>query len=131
MTWEAGVTLLVVASILIALARNAAGPDVILMGAAGLLMTLNLASDKFPSPDAIAGGFGNEGLLTVGVLFVVAAGLTETGAMAMVTERVLGRPRSATDAQLRLMAPVIGFSAFLNNTPVVAMFIPVVNEWCR
>ncbi len=131
MTWEAGVTLLIVAAILISLARNAAGPDVILMGGAGLLMTLHLVSDRFPSPTDIAAGFGNEGLLTVGVLFVVAAGLTETGAMAMVTERILGRPRSVMDAQVRLMAPVMGFSAFLNNTPVVAMFIPVVNEWCR
>jgi len=29
------------------------------------------------------------------------------------------------------MLPVMGASAFLNNTPVVAMFIPVVNDWCR
>ena len=62
---------------------------------------------------------------------MVAAGLTETGAMAMVTERVLGRPKSDTDAQVRLMLPVTAFSAFLNNTPVVAMFIPVVSEWCK
>jgi di/tricarboxylate transporter len=35
------------------------------------------------------------------------------------------------DAQVRLMLPVVGVSAFLNNTPVVAMFIPVVNDWCK
>jgi Na+/H+ antiporter NhaD/arsenite permease-like protein len=29
------------------------------------------------------------------------------------------------------MVPVMGASAFLNNTPVVAMFIPIVREWCR
>jgi di/tricarboxylate transporter len=33
--------------------------------------------------------------------------------------------------QLRLMLPVTGLSAFLNNTPVVAMFIPVVTDWAR
>jgi di/tricarboxylate transporter len=30
-----------------------------------------------------------------------------------------------------MLSPVMALSAFLNNTPVVAMFIPVVTEWCR
>jgi di/tricarboxylate transporter len=131
MTWEAIVTLVVVSLVLVALARNLAGTDVILTGGAITLMTLSAISDRFPSPTEFAAGFGNEGVLTVAVLFVVAAGLTETGAMAMVTERLLGRPKTTTDAQLRMMAPVTTFSAFLNNTPVVAMFIPVINDWCK
>ena len=131
MNWEAWLTLAIVLGVLVALAKNVASTDVLLMGAATVLMSLSLASDRFPSPRQIAAGFGNEGLLTVAVLFVVAAALTETGAMAMVTERLLGRPRSNTDAQLRLMLPVTAFSAFLNNTPVVAMFIPVVSDWCK
>ena len=90
MNWEAWLTLAIVVGILITLAWNVASTDVLLMGAATVLMTLSLASDRFPSPRQIAAGFGNEGLLTVAVLFVVAAGLTETGAMAMVTERVSG-----------------------------------------
>lgn len=131
MSWEAWVTLLTVALMFYALARNLASTDVILMGAATVLMTLSLSSSRFPSPRQFAAGFGNEGLLTVAVLFVVAAGLTETGALALVTDRLLGRPRSTFDAQLRMMLPVTAFSAFLNNTPVVAMFIPVVKDWCK
>lgn len=131
MTWEAWITLVVVALMLVALAKNVASTDVLLMGGATVLMTLSLASDRFPSPKQIAAGFGNEGVITVAVLFVVAAGLTETGAMAMATERLLGRPKTTADAQVRLMAPVAAFSAFLNNTPVVAMFIPVVGDWCK
>jgi di/tricarboxylate transporter len=131
MTWEAVLALVVVVLMLYALARDLASTDVILMGAATLLMTLSVVSPRFPSPRDFAGAFGNEGLITVAVLFVIAAGLTETGAMTLVTERLLGRPRSLTDAQLRLMLPVTVFSAFLNNTPVVAMFIPVVNDWCK
>jgi Na+/H+ antiporter NhaD/arsenite permease-like protein len=34
-------------------------------------------------------------------------------------------------AQFRLMLPVTAISAFLNNTPVVAMLIPVVEDWAR
>jgi di/tricarboxylate transporter len=131
MTWEALLTLAIVGLMLFALARNVASTDVILMGAATVLMTLSLVSERFPSPRQIAAGFGNEGLLTVAVLFVVAAALTETGAMGVATERVLGRPRSTLDAQVRMMVPVAAVSAFLNNTPVVAMFIPVVNDWCK
>jgi di/tricarboxylate transporter len=131
MNWEAGVALLTVLVVLYALARNMASTDVVLMGAATLLMSLSMLSDRFPSPREFAAAFGNEGLLTVAVLFVVAAGLTETGALATAAERVLGRQTSVTAAQARLMLPVAGLSAFLNNTPVVAMFMPVISEWSR
>jgi di/tricarboxylate transporter len=131
MTWEAVVALLTVTAVLYALARNLASADVVLLGAATFLMTMHAFSDRFPSPQAFAAAFGNEGLLTVGALFIVSAGLTETGAIAMVAERVMGRPRSVRTAQARIMLPVAGLSAFLNNTPVVAMFMPVISEWSR
>jgi di/tricarboxylate transporter len=131
MNWEAWITLVVVGLVLYALARRLAGPDVILLGGAVLLSTLSVLSPRFPGPRDMAATFGNEGVLTVAVLYVVAAGLTETGAMGLLTDRLLGLPRSAVDAQLRLMLPVAFVSGFLNNTPVVAMFMPVVNDWCK
>ncbi|MGE3508289.1 MAG: SLC13 family permease [Vicinamibacterales bacterium] len=131
MTWEAWVTLGVVALVLYALWRNAAGADVLLLGGALVLCTGSLASSAFPSPRDLARHFGNEGVLTVAALFVVAAGLTETGAISLLTDRVLGVPRTVMAAQLRMMVPVAGLSAVLNNTPVVAIFIPVVNDWCK
>lgn len=131
MTWEAWAALALVISILYALARNLADPDVVLLGAVAVVITLAQFSERFPGATQVAGILGNEGLLTVGMLFVVSAGLTETGALRLLTERLFGRPVSTRSAQMRLMAPVVGISAFLNNTPVVAMFIPVVREWCR
>ena len=131
MNWEAWAALAVIAGVLYSLARNLAGPDVVLLGAVTAVITLSQFSDRFPDPQEAAAIFGNEGLLTVAILFVVSAGLTETGALRIVTERFLGRPTSTATAQARLMLPVIGVSAFLNNTPVVAMFIPIVNEWCK
>ncbi|MEX0885086.1 MAG: SLC13 family permease, partial [Phycisphaeraceae bacterium] len=83
-----------------------------------------------PPPDAVA-GFGNEGLVTVAALFVVVAGLTQTGAMTMLVQPALGRSRSVASAQARLMLPAAGLSAFLNNTPIVAMLMPVVSDWCK
>lgn len=133
MTWEAWVTILVIALMILALARNWAGPDVIVLGALSLLMTIASLThtDLLPSPAAAVRGFGNEGLITVAVLYVVTSGLIRTGAMNLAAATLMGRPRSTASAQARMMLPVAALSAFLNNTPVVAMFMPVVNDWCR
>jgi di/tricarboxylate transporter len=131
MTWEAVLTLAVLAAVLYALARNAGAPDLIFLSGAVVLTTLSLVSRRFPSPRETAAMFGNEALLTVGALYVVAAGLTETGALSLIAERLLGRPKSAPSAQLRMMFPVTAISGFLNNTPVVAMFLPAISDWCK
>ena len=44
---------------------------------------------------------------------------------------MLGRPGSLPLVQVRMMLPVSLASAFLNNTPVVAMAMPVVSDWAR
>lgn len=133
MSWEAWFTLSVVGFILLALARNWAQPDIILAGALTVLMTAGLVSgsDRLPGPKAAVSGFGNAGPLTVGVLFVVVQGLVRTGAMGRLTRPFLGMPRGAFGAQCRLILPVTTLSAFLNNTPIVAMFMPVLSDWAR
>ncbi len=131
MTWEGWVTITIVLLMAVALLRSIAGPDVVLMGGLTLLMTLQLFSDKFLSPAQAAAGFGNEGLLTIGVLFVIAEGLSLTGAMDVLAQPLLGRPKTALTAQIRMMAPTAVLSAFLNNTTIVAMFIPAINDWCK
>jgi di/tricarboxylate transporter len=131
MGWEAWVTLAVVALVLWALARGLAGADVILMSGATLIVSLSILSPRFPGVRDLTGSFGNEGVLTVAVLYVLAAALTETGGMRMLTEPLLGRPSTIAEAQLRMVVPVAAISAFINNTPLVAMFIPVVNDWCK
>ena len=94
MPWEAWITLGIVLLMAAALVRNIAGPDVVLMGGLTLLMTLSLSSDKFPSPAVAVADFGNEGLITIAVLFVVAQGLSLTGAMGLISQPLLGRPRT-------------------------------------
>ena len=127
MTWESWFTLAVLAGMVIALARNFA-TDLAMVAVVGVFMTAGLASDKFPSPNKLVAGLGNEALVTVLVLYVVVAGLSRTGAMSLVTRPLLGRPKNVTAAQLRLMIPCASLSAFLNNTPIVAMFLPVVSD---
>jgi di/tricarboxylate transporter len=131
MTWEAWVTLGVVLLIALALLRSMAGPDTVLLGGLALLMTFGLFSDAFPSEAQAVAGFGNEAVITIAVLFVIAEGLNQTGAMGLVVQPLLGRPKSVSATMARLTLPVAGLSAFMNNTPIVAMYMPVINDWSK
>ena len=131
MSWEAWTTCGLVAAMIVALAANVASADALLLLVAAALSGLHVFSDRFPAPRDVAGAFGNEGLVTVAVLFVVAAGLTHSGGTSRVGTPILGRPRTLAGAQTRMMLPVTAVSAFLNNTTVVAMFLPVVKDWAR
>jgi di/tricarboxylate transporter len=121
--WLAVTVVLVVVGIL---AATRLPPDLVLVGGAVVLTLLGVMSPQ----DALV-GLTNQGMVTVALLFVVAAGVRETGLMTELVPRVLGRPRSTTAAQIRLMSPVMLLSAILNNTPVVAIFIPAISEWAR
>lgn len=129
--WEGIVTCGVVATLIVALAKSAASADALLLGAATVLSALRLFSDRFPAPRDVAATFGNQGLVTVAVLFVIAAGLSHSGGSSRIGAPILGRPKSTTAAQIRMMLPVSIVSAFLNNTTVVAAFLPVVKDWAR
>ncbi len=123
---DAVIALAVVGLVFVLLATNRLPADIILMGGLAALILTGV----LPSRQALQ-GFGNEGLVTIAVLFVVAAGLTETGAVNWLTDYLFGRVKSVTLAILRLMVPTAAMSAFVNNTPVVAMLIPAVNDWAR
>ena len=126
MGWEAWLTLAVVMGCFAMMAFTRISPDIIM--SAGL--TFLLVTGVLLPGEALA-GFSNQGMLTVAVLYVVVSGLTETGAVSWIVQNILGRPRSIRQAQARLMTPAAILSAFLNNTPVVAVFVPAVKVWAR
>lgn len=100
--------------------------DIVFLGGLAILFLTGVLDEQ-----AALAGFSNSGLLTVGVLYIVVTGLQQTGGLAWISQRVLGLPKGLFRALVRLILPVVGMSAFLNNTPVVAMFVPVVNDWSR
>jgi di/tricarboxylate transporter len=110
----------------VALISTRVAADLVLVGALTVLIATQVVT-----PGEALSGLGNPGLATVGVLYVVVAGLTNTGAVYVLGARLLGRPTSLLGAQIRLMLPVTAMSGFLNNTPVVAMLVPVVEDWSR
>lgn len=125
-TVDAWIALSVIAGCLLALIFTRRPPDMILCGGVVVLLLVDVLSPK----EALA-GMSNEGMVTVGVLFIVAQALSETGVVSWISHSMLGRPKSVGVAQLRLMAPVAAFSTILNNTPVVAMMIPAVRDWAK
>jgi len=133
MTWEAWFTLAVVVGILVVLVRESLPTDIVMVGALTFLVAVGEIrhSQFLPNIGIAVSGMGNTGLITVGVLFVVVAGLVQTGAMELVAGPFIGQPKNARSALVRLLTPVITLSAFLNNTPVVAMFMPVVEDICK
>jgi di/tricarboxylate transporter len=126
MDWHGWFTLALVAATLATLVFTRLAPDLVLMG----VLVLLLVSGTLEAPAALI-GFSNSGVITVAALFVVAAGLRSTGAVDVLVERFFGRPTTDRRALARLSLPVIGASAFLNNTPLVATLIPAVTRWSK
>jgi di/tricarboxylate transporter len=126
LAWDGWFVLGIVTLCFTLLASDRFSPDLILVGG----LTLLLVSD-IVSPEQALAGLANEGMVTVAVLYIVVTGLRETGGINWIVESVLGFPRSLKHAQLKVMAPVAALSAFLNNTPVVAIFIPAIDDWSK
>ncbi|XOV89435.1 MAG: SLC13 family permease [Pseudomonadota bacterium] len=117
-----GVILLVIGI----LAATRYSTEVVLMAGLTILLVAGVLT-----PEQALVGFANPGLATVAVLYVVVAGMRETGSVAWVTGSLLGRPVSLAGAYTRMILPVAFMSAFVNNTPIVAMMIPAVRDWAR
>lgn len=126
MELNAWITLGVLGLTLALLVSEKLAAELVLLLAMLILLTLGVLDPK----QALA-GFSNEGMITVAAMYVIAAGLRDTGAIDLIVHRLLGRPRGLADAQLRVMGPNVVISAFINNTPQVAAFLPAVLAWAR
>jgi di/tricarboxylate transporter len=124
MTWEAWFTLAVVAITVAALVRDRVTPMIAILGADTVLLLAGIISTE----QAFA-GFSNPAPITVAALFVVAAAVERTGALQPLIAATLGNGDGGRLRLLRLLAPTAAASAFLNNTPIVAMLTPQVADW--
>ena len=100
--------------------------DLVFLGAIGVLFVTGVLDAK----EAFS-GFSSTSVVTVGVLFVVVAGLTHTGVLQYIVKYLLGTPNSYSKAVTRLMLPVAVLSSFLSNTTVVTLFVNIVKMWAK
>ncbi len=93
--------------------------------AIGIIVVLMLS--RLLSPKEAVAGISNPAVITVGAMFMVSQGMIRTGAVGFIGQRVIalarGRARLAF-TMILLIAAVA--SAFMNNTPVVVLFIPII-----
>jgi di/tricarboxylate transporter len=128
---DAVITLVVIVLVLGVLISERVPPSLTVLGGAVALLVAGVtdAGEAFS-------GFSNSAPLTVAALYVVAAAAGRTRALEVLIGRFSGRSRRAREpgergALARVLVPTASASAFLNNTPIVAMAIPPVMAWCR
>jgi di/tricarboxylate transporter len=99
-------------------------PDLVLLEAVVALVGLNVLNMK----EALD-GFRSEGVVTVAVMCAVAKSVQATGGLQLITKYLLGSPSGYESGLLRMLLAVMAISAFMNNTPVCAMMMPLLNSY--
>lgn len=91
-----------------------------------LIMLSLILTGSITAEEGVA-GFSNKATITVAFMFVLSEALLKTGALQVLAQRLSKLFKRNFNLGLLLMMLLIAFiSAFINNTPVVAVFIPVV-----
>ncbi len=126
MTIESWLTIAVLVVTLALLMTERTPPALAVLGGVVTLLALGVLSPA----DALA-GFSNPAPFSVAALYVVARAVEKTGAIQPFLRSTLEGVRSPRRALARLLLPVAGTSAFLNNTPIVAMITPQVSAWAQ
>lgn len=126
MGWEAWFSLAVVLVILAFLAKEVVQPAIAMAGG----MIAVLVTGIVTPAEALA-GFGNPAPMTVAALFVLARAVEKTGALTPLVRLTLGDGSTPRRSLARLVGPTALTSAFLNNTPIVAMLLPEVRSWAK
>ena len=83
------------------------------------------------TPAEILTGFANEQVAVIIMLLLLGDVIRRTAVIEILFDRVFKGARSKRGFLGRMMLIVASFSAFLNNTPLVAVMMPYVNSWCK
>ncbi len=122
--FEISVVVIVLLFIIISLYRNLIGPGftfsigVIALGLSGIL-----------TPREIMSGFANEQIAIILLLLMIGDMIRKTSVVAILFDRMFRKSRSYKGFMWRMSLLVGGFSAFLNNTPLVAIMMPYLYRW--
>jgi di/tricarboxylate transporter len=101
--------------------------DMTAIGVMVALMVLGLVTPE----DGIS-GFGNSATITVMAMFILSAGIARTGVIQILTDLFVKWGGKRLPQQILVMGGIVGsISAFINNTAVVVIFLPIVEDWCR
>ena len=120
------VVFFVVLFTVVALYRELFHPVIIFLISVSFLLFLGILS-----PKDVLSGFSNEQIVDVVLLILVSNLLQSTGVLSFFISKILKETLGYKDFLARMMAFVSSISTVINNTPVVAMVLPYVNDWCH
>jgi di/tricarboxylate transporter len=94
------------------------------------IMVLLVVSRILTPKEAVL-GFANPAVITVGAMFIVSKGMMRTGGVEFIGRQIVKIARNNVNTALAVILFTVAVaSAFINNTPVVILFIPVVMAMC-
>ncbi|MEG9295976.1 SLC13 family permease [Mangrovibacillus sp. Mu-81] len=126
MSYEMIFVLLMILVMLTALLLELARPDMVVFSVLVVFLLSGLLT-----PEEALKGFSNQGMLTIALLFIVAGAVQKHGIIDQIMRDWLSRSKSVKGSMLRFFLPTSLFSAFLNNTPIVVTFTPIIKKWCE
>ena len=121
---DAWITVAVALAVVVALVWDISRPDMLMLGGLSVLLLSGVVT-----PDQAFQGFSNSAVLTVGALYVVAAGVQQTDALATLDQFLFSTSGGRGATLARFMLPTAFLSGLINNTPIVAMLTPRLQEW--
>ena len=127
MSFEVVFVFLALIGMITALVMDKMRPGMILLTVVVLFLCAGILT-----PKEMLEGFSNKGMITVGMLFLVSEGIRQSGALGQLIKKLLPQQHTTVfKAQLRMLPPIAFISAFLNNTPVVVIFAPIIKRWAE
>ncbi len=127
MSFEIAFVLICMGAMLAALVCDVMRPGMIMLSVVVIFLCAGIIT-----PKEMLEGFSNKGMITVAMLFLVSEGIRRSGALNIMIKWLLPQQRaSLLRTQLRMLPAVSFISAFLNNTPIVVIFAPIVKRWAE
>lgn len=127
MTFETIFVLLSLLLMIVALITDRMRPGMILFSVVILFLCVGILT-----PADVVEGFSNKGMITVALLFLVSEGIRQSGALAQLIKKLLPQGKTTVfKAQVRILPTIAFISAFLNNTPIVVIFAPIIKHWTK
>lgn len=127
MDFEIIFVLLALVGMIAALVWDCMRPGMVLLTVVVLFLCVGILT-----PKEMLEGFSNKGMITVAMLFLVSEGIRQSGALGQLIKKLLPQRKTTVfKAQLRMLPPIAFISAFLNNTPVVVIFAPIIKRWAE
>lgn len=125
--WEPWIALAIVAGMFVLFLRETYPVEVTALGGAAVMLVLGIIGQA----DALA-ALANPAPWTIAAMFVIVGAMVRTGALDWATQHaVAAAERSPRSAVGGISAAVVAMSAFMNNTPIVVVMIPVFTKLAR